>query len=168
MRGRNVFLLVLIALMAIFAWRNWAVFSEEKTLSLFFTQVTAPFGIVMLSIMAVLVVVYFMYTVGLETAALLEVKKYARELLSTRKLADEAEASRFSDLKKWLEGELESIRAQSPAGLETRLQQVLERIDRVEHELREDIEKAGNTLAAYIGELEDQLTGQDRHPPPQR
>ncbi|GEM83469.1 DNA cytosine methyltransferase [Meiothermus hypogaeus] len=165
MRGRNVFLLVLIILMAVFAWRNWAVFSEEKTLSLIFTQITAPFGIVMLSIMAVLVVVYFMYTVGLETAALLEVKKYARELLSARKLADEAEASRFSELKKWLEGELEAIKAQSPAGLEAKLEALVERIDRVEHELREDIEKAGNTLAAYIGELEDQLTGQDRHPP---
>ncbi|GIW34554.1 DNA cytosine methyltransferase [Meiothermus sp.] len=165
MRGRNVFLLVLIILMAVFAWRNWAVFSEEKTLSLIFTQITAPFGIVMLSIMAVLVVVYFLYTVGLETAALLEVKKYARELLSARKLADEAEASRFSELKKWLEGELEAIKAQSPAGLEAKLEALVERIDRVEHELREDIEKAGNTLAAYIGELEDQLTGQDRHPP---
>ncbi len=168
MRGRNVFLLVLIVVMAVFAWRNWAVFSEDKTLSLVFTQVTVPFGIVMLIIMAVLVMVYFLYTVGLETAALLEVKKYARELLSARKLADEAEASRFSELKKWLEGELANIKAQSPAGLEAKLQEVVERIDRVEHELREDIEKAGNTLAAYIGELEDQITGQDKHPPPPR
>lgn len=166
MRGRNVFLLVLIALMVVFAWRNWAVFSEEKTLSLIFTQVTAPFGIVMLSIMAVLVAVYFMYTVGLETAALLEVKRYARELLAARKLADEAEASRFSELKKWLEGELSAIKAQNPVGLEARLQEIVERIDRAEQELREDIEKAGNTLAAYIGELEDQITDQDRHPPP--
>lgn len=168
MRGRNVFLLVLIVAMAVFAWRNWAVFSEEKTLSLFFTQVTAPFGIVMLTIMAVLVAIYFMYTVGLETAALLEVKRYARELLAARKLADEAEASRFSELKKWLEGELAGLKAQSPAGLEARLQAIAERIDRLEDELREDIEKAGNTLAAYIGELEDQITGQDRHPPPPR
>ncbi|WP_299432341.1 DNA cytosine methyltransferase [uncultured Meiothermus sp.] len=165
MRGRNVFLLVLVVAMMVFAWRNWAVFSENRTLSLIFTQVSAPFGIVMLIIMAVLVVVYFMYTVGLEAAALLEVKRYARELLSARKLADEAEASRFSELKKWLEGELVPIKAQSPAGLEARLKEVMERIDRVEHELREDIEKAGNTLAAYIGELEDQLTGQDKHPP---
>lgn len=168
MRGRNVFLLVLIVLMAVFAWRNWAVFSEEKTLSLIFTQVTAPFGIVMLTIMAVLVAIYFMYTVGLETAALLEVKRYARELLAARKLADEAEASRFSELKKWLEGELAGLKSQSPAGLEARLQAIAERIDRLEDELREDIEKAGNTLAAYIGELEDQITGQDRHPPPPR
>ncbi|RDI95922.1 DNA cytosine methyltransferase [Meiothermus sp. QL-1] len=166
MRGRNIFLLLLVAGMGLFAWRNWAVFSEEKSLSLFFTQITAPFGLLMLSIMAVLVLIYFLYTVGLEAAALLEIKKYARELLAARKLADEAEASRFSELKKWLEGELSTLKAQSPAGLEARLQEVLARIDRVEQELREDIERAGNTLAAYIGELEDQLTGQDRHPPP--
>lgn len=157
-------MLVLIVLMAVFAWRNWAVFSEEKALSLIFTQVTAPFGIVMLLIMAVLVAVYFMYTVGLEMAALLEVKRYARELLAARKLADEAEASRFSELKKWLEGELSTLKAQSSADLEA----IAARIDRAEQELREDIEKAGNTLAAYIGELEDQITGQDRHPPPPR
>jgi len=165
MRGRNVFLLVLIIVMAVFAWRNWSVFSEDRTLSLVVTQVTAPFGIVMLIIMGVLAVVYFMYTVGLEAAALLEVKKYARELLTTRKLADEAEASRFSELKKWLEGELVHIKSQNPTGLEARLQEVVERIDQVEHELRQDIEKAGNTLAAYIGELEDQITSQGKHPP---
>jgi len=166
MRGRNLFLLLLIAVMAVFAWRNWAVFSEQKTLSLIFTEFSAPFGIVMLCIMAVLVVIYFLYTVGLEAAALLEVKRYARELLAARKLADEAEASRFSELKRWLEGELASLKAQGPVGLEARLWEIVERIDRVEQELREDIERAGNTLAAYIGELEDQLTGRDNHPPP--
>ncbi|WP_027883216.1 hypothetical protein [Meiothermus rufus] len=168
MRGRNVFLLVLIGAMSLLAWRNWAVFSEQKTLSLFFTEVTVPFGMTLLILMAALVVIYFLYTVGLETAALLEVKRYARELLSARKLADEAEASRFSELKKWLEGELAALKAHSSAGLEAKLQALLERIDQAEHELREDIEKAGNTLAAYIGELEDQLTGQDKHPPPPR
>ena len=150
MRGRNVFLILLVGLMGLFAWRNWAIFSEERLLSLVFTQVTAPFGIVLLTIMAVLVVVYFLYTVGLETAALIEVKKYARELLSTRKLADEAEASRFAELKKWLETDFKSVDA-------SRADEILARIDKAEQELREDIEKSGNTVAAYIGELEDQL-----------
>jgi hypothetical protein len=149
-RGRNVFLILLVVLMGLFAWRNWAIFSEERLLSLVFTQVTAPFGIVLLTIMAVLVVVYFLYTVGLETAALIEVKKYARELLSTRKLADEAEASRFAELKKWLETDFKSVDA-------SRADEILVRIDKAEQELREDIEKSGNTIAAYIGELEDQL-----------
>ena len=149
MRGRNVFLIGFVVLMGLFAWRNWPVFSEEKTLSLIFTQVTLPFGVVLLTIMTVLVVVYFLYTVGLETAALMEVKRYARELLSTRKLADEAEASRFSELKKWLETEYKPTAAND---------EVLARIDQAEQELRQDIEKAGNTLAAYIGELEEQIT----------
>lgn len=168
MRARNVFLLVIIVLIGVFAWRNWAVFSETKTLSLVFTQVDAPFGVVLLIIMAVLVVIYFFYTVGLEAAALLEVKRYARELLNTRKLADDAEASRFNELKKWLEGELGGLKGEQPAGIAEKLEQVLGRIDQAEHELRDDIEKAGNTLAAYIGELEDQITGEDRHPNPKK
>lgn len=168
MRTRNIVLLVIFVLMAVFAWRNWGVFTEERPLSLFFTQVQAPFGIVMLVILAVLVIIYFLYTVALETAALLEVKRYARELLTTRKLAEDAEASRFAELKKWLEGELSGIKAVQPAGLEARLQEVVARIDRAEAELRDDIEKSGNTLAAYIGELEDQITGTDSHKPPLR
>lgn len=168
MRTRNIVLLAIFVLMALFAWRNWSVFIEERPLSLFFTQVQAPFGLVMLIVLAVLVIVYFLYTVALETAALLEVKRYARELLSTRKLAEDAETSRFTELKKWLEEELSGLKAVQPAGLETKLQDVLTRIDQAEAELREDIEKAGNTLAAYIGELEDQITGQDSHSPPSR
>lgn len=166
MRGRNVTLVVILLLLGLFAWRNWAVFSESKPLSLIFTQVQAPFGIVMLVILLVLVVVYFIYTVGMEMTALNEAKRFAREILSTRKLADEAEASRFSDLKKWLEGELAGIKAEQPSGLAGKLDQLMARLDKVEETLRDDFEKAGNTLAAYIGELEDQITGQDRHPPP--
>jgi uncharacterized integral membrane protein len=158
MRGRNVFLLVVIVLMGVFAWLNWAAFAESKALNLLFTRVNAPLGVVLLALMAVLVVVYFLYTVGLETAALLEVKRYARELLSSRKLADEAEASRFTELKKYIEGELAGVKGGGSSP------EVLARLDKLEAELREDIERSGNTLAAYIGELEDQITGQDRHP----
>lgn len=168
MRTRNIVLVVIFALMAIFAWRNWGVFTESRPLSLIFTQVQAPFGIVMLVILAVLVIVYFLYTVALETAALLEVKRYARELLQTRKLADDAEASRFAELKKWLEAELGGIKAVQSGGLEAKLKEVVARIDKAETELRDDIEKSGNTIAAYIGELEDQITGKDAHKPPLR
>ena len=166
MRGRNITLVVILVLMGLFAWRNWSVFIDPRPLSLIFTEVQAPLGIVMLVILLILVVVYFLYTVGLEMTALNEAKRFAREILSTRRLADEAEASRFSDLKKWLEGELASVKAEQPSGLASKLDQLMVRLDKVEETLRDDFEKAGNTLAAYIGELEDQITGQDRHPPP--
>ena len=166
MRGRNITLVVILVLMGLFAWRNWSVFIDPRPLSLIFTEVQAPLGIVMLVILLILVVVYFLYTVGLEMTALNEAKRFAREILSTRRLADEAEASRFSDLKKWLEGELVSVKAEQPSGLASKLDQLMVRLDKVEETLRDDFEKAGNTLAAYIGELEDQITGQDRHPPP--
>lgn len=153
-------MLVVTALMVVFAWLNWAAFAESRVLNLVFTKVNAPLGILLLVLMAVLVVVYFLYTVGLETAALLEVKRYARELLASRKLAEEAEASRFTELKKYIEGELATLKGQVGTSPE-----IMARLERLETELREDIERSGNTLAAYIGELEDQITGKDRHPP---
>lgn len=166
MRARNVFLLVVVLATSLFAWLNWPVFQEVKTLSLLITKVEAPFGVVMLTVMSVLLLVYFLYAVGLEAAALLEVKKYARELLASRKLADEAEASRFTELRKYLEAELVGLKSQ--AGGTTNIKPLLDRLDQLEHTLRDQMEKSGNILAAYIGELEDQITGQDRHPGPSK
>ncbi len=143
MRARNVILLLIIG---------------RESLSLLLTRVEAPFGLILLILMSLLVIGYFLYSIGLEQSALLEVKKYARELLAQRKLADDAEASRFSELKRYLEAEFEAMK-------QVDNQKLLARLEQLEENLRNDIEKAGNTLAAYIGELEDQITGQDRHPP---
>jgi hypothetical protein len=35
---------------------------------------------------------------------------------------------------------------------------VVARVERAEDSLKTEVERAGNTLAAYIGELEDRLT----------
>jgi hypothetical protein len=35
------------------------------------------------------------------------------------------------------------------------------RLDELQRELRDEIHTAGNTLAAYIGELEDRLEGRE-------
>jgi hypothetical protein len=42
---------------------------------------------------------------------------------------------------------------------------VIARVDRVEDTLRAEVERAGNTLAAYVGELEDRLGRRDQTPP---
>ena len=158
MRARNVILLLILVLMGLFAGFNWPLFIKRESLSLLVTRVEAPFGLILLILMGLFVIGYFLYSIGLEQSALLEVKKYARELLAQRKLADDAEASRFSELKKYLEAEFEAMKQVDNSKL-------LARLEQAEENLRDDIEKAGNTLAAYIGELEDQITGQDRHPP---
>ena len=62
-----------------------------------------------------------------------------------------------------------NCRLRKPAKAITESQGVVEtRLDRLDRDLRSVVEVAGNTLAAYIGELEDRLergkTGNDSHP----
>ena len=68
-------------------------------------------------------------------------------------LLDQGEASRFTELRTFLDAELTK---QNNLQAESRTT-VIARIDQQELDLRTAIENSGNTLAAYIGELEDRL-----------
>lgn len=155
MRPRVIFVTLVLVLLGIFAAANWSLIMAPQSLSLVFTRVEAPLGLILLITVALLSIWYVILSIGTEVAALLEVKKYAREILALRKQAEDAEASRLAELKKLIQEELESLRSQ-----------INERFAQSENTIIDELEKAGNTLAAYIGELEDQITGQDRHPPP--
>ena len=146
MNARTLFTLFVLLLLALFAWLNWGEITKPTSLSLGLTRVEAPLGLVLVVALALLSLLYLIFTVGLETAALLEIRRYARELLHYKKLAEEAEQSRYTELRRFLEAELK------------RLEEVeKEEIRALEARVEETLERHGNTLAAYIGELEDQL-----------
>ena len=146
MSGRTLFALLVLLLLALFAWLNWGEITRPTPLSLGLTRVEAPLGLVLVIALGVVSLLYLIFTIGLETAALLEVKRYARELLHYKKLAEDAEQSRYTELRRYLEAEL------------ARLAEVeREEIRALEARVEEILEKHGNTLAAYIGELEDQI-----------
>lgn len=144
--GRTWFVLITLALVGAFAALNWAEFTRPASLSLGLTRVEAPLGVVLLSVIVLLSLLYLLFTVGLETAALLEVKRYAREMLQYKKLAEDAEESRYTELKRFLEAELKRLEEAEKA-----------EIGALSARLEETLENHGNTLAAYIGELEDTL-----------
>ena len=144
--GRTWFVLIVLALVGVFAALNWNEFTRLSSLSLGLTRVEAPLGVVLLSLIVLLSLLYLLFTIGLETAALLEVKRYAREMLQYKKLAEEAEESRYTELKRFLEAELKRLEEAEKA-----------EINALSARLEETLEKHGNTLAAYIGELEDTL-----------
>ncbi len=146
MSFRTLFVLVFLLLLGLFAALNWPEITRTTQVSLGLTRVEAPLGLILLIALSVTSLLYLIFTIGLETAALLEVKRYAREVLHYKKLAEEAEASRYTELRRYLEEEfrrLSEAEKEEIRALETRVQEILER--------------HGNTLAAYIGELEDQL-----------
>ncbi|AFV75383.1 hypothetical protein YIM1640_02870 [Thermus oshimai] len=146
MSARTLFALVFLLLLGLFSWLNWGEITRPTALSLGLTRVEAPLGLVLVVALFLVTLLYLLFTIGLETAALLEVKRYARELLHYKKLAEEAEESRYTELKRYLEAEFARLGEAEK-----------EEIRALEARLVDILEKHGNTLAAYIGELEDQL-----------
>jgi uncharacterized protein YlxW (UPF0749 family) len=100
-----------------------------------------------------LALLFLGFIIYLQTGVLLEGRRHTRELQSHRELAEQAETSRYSQLRQFLETELQKHVQQSA---EQRAD-VLARLDQVERELRTAIEQSTNTLAAYVGEVDDLL-----------
>ena len=84
---------------------------------------------------------------------LLDSRRHAKALQAQRDLADQAEASRFTELRGFITGELINLAERINESRAI----VLERVNQVEGDLRGTIEQSGNALAAYIGELEERL-----------
>jgi hypothetical protein len=164
MKVRTLFLLIVLVAISVFAALNWNAFIMPTTLSLGVAVVEAPLGLVMLGILAFLTALFLVFVVYLQTSVLLEARRHARELQANRELADQAETSRFTELKGFLEVELKR-QAELAAELRT---VVLARVDQLDRDLRSVVEQSSNTLSAYIGELEDRFEkgAQTSTPPP--
>ncbi len=153
MHLRTLLLLIVLGAIAAFAAVNWTSFMTPTNLSLLFATIQAPLGLIMLGFTALLTALFLLFIAYLQASLLMDTRRHTREMQAQRALADQAETSRITELRKFLEAELLKLAdqaAESRAAVETRL-------DQLERDLRTDVEQAGNTLAAYIGEFEDRL-----------
>lgn len=153
MRARTVLLVFVLGAIALFAALNWSAFMAPTSLSLGFATLQGPLGLIMLGLTALVTVLFLAFVVYLQTSVLIDARRHARELKAQRELADEAEASRFTELRGLVEEALQKLEGQC----EESRTSVLARLDQLERDLGSRIEQTGNTLAAYIGELEDRL-----------
>jgi CHASE3 domain sensor protein len=118
--------------------------------------VQGPLGLIMLGLTALVTVLFLAFVVYLQTSVLIDSRRHARELKAQRALADEAETSRFTELRGFLEEALQKLEGQCEESRTT----ALTRLDQLERKLQSAVAQAENTLAAYIGELEDRLEGE--------
>jgi uncharacterized integral membrane protein len=150
---RTLLILIVLGAVAVFAAINRKAFMAPTTLSVVFGTVEAPLGLILLVVVGLLTLLFLLYVVYLQSSILVENRRNARELQAQRELADQAEASRFSQLRLFLESELRRLgekTEESKVG-------VLAKLEALERDLRLVVEQSGNTLAAYIGEIEDRL-----------
>ncbi len=157
MNLRTILLLLLVLAIAALAALNWGTLATPSYISLGITSFQAPLGLIMLGLTLLLGVFFIAYVLSLQGSVLLETRRHAKELAAQRDLADKAEASRFTELRAFLQGQhLEGQQA------------VLARLDTLEAHLAARAQESDNTTAAYVGQLEDQLRGRAVAPAPLR
>jgi uncharacterized integral membrane protein len=93
-----IFFMVLV-LVGLFAVINWDVFTALTPISLGFTTVQAPLGLIMLALIGFLCVLFTVWVIVLQANSLRDARRQTKELRAQRELADLAEASRFTELR---------------------------------------------------------------------
>ena len=150
---RTGVLLIIVLLIAALAALNWGILVAPVDMSLGFMQVTAPFGLIMLGLTALLAVFFLVYVLYLQTTVLLDARRHTKEMQAQRELADKAEASRFTELRNFLEAQENTHMARNGE----RHAALLARIEHLEAAIRQRAEQTDNTVAAHIGQLEDRF-----------
>ena len=97
-------LLVVVLLIAALATLNWGILMTPTLMSIGFMHVTAPLGLIMLGLTVLLGVVFLIYVFYLQSSMLLESRRHHKEMQAQRDLAGNAEASRFTELRTFLDG----------------------------------------------------------------
>ena len=107
---RALFLILVFVVLAIFTVLNWSAFMSPTTLSLLFASVQAPLGLIMLVVTALLAALFLDVSRLRPDHGQSPMRgRSARELAAQRDLADQAEASRFTELRGFLDGRLQQI-----------------------------------------------------------
>lgn len=153
MRTRTIILIVGIVLLAAFAVLNVDEFTRSSLLSLGFTTIQLPLGLLMLVLLIVSLLIFLGTTLYIQSINMLETRQHVRELSGQRELANKAEASRFTELKIYME-------AQAHAALQREAAHgtvLTERLAQTQIVLLNRLEQSDNATAAYMGQLEDRL-----------
>jgi uncharacterized membrane protein len=109
------------------------------------TSVDAPLGLIMLGFTSLIAAVLLSLVFRAHLVALADRRRLSAELRQQRELASQAEASRLTELQRYIGTELGSLRQAQEASL---------------RQLHEELTAATNTLAACIGEIDERLERQ--------
>ncbi|MDO8903272.1 LapA family protein [Hydrogenophaga sp.] len=156
MKFRTLILVVFILMIAAMVALNFEEILRPTPLDLGVSSVEAPIGLVLLGLLTLVIVVFLVMLVFNQTTHLMEVRQVTREASEQRHLADKAEASRFVELREFMQTQLQTAAAREQ-DISNQLQQ---KMDAMQERLTLVIEQTGNGLGASLGELEDRLEQQ--------
>lgn len=153
MRTKILLLIVGIVLIAAFGILNVDEFTRVSTLNLGFTTMQLPLGMVMTILVIAILLIFLVTTLYMHSTNLIETRKYAKELTVQRELADKAEASRFTELRRYMESQADLALNQANGTVAA----MDRRIIQTEQLLLQRLDQSDNSNAAYWGQQDDAL-----------
>jgi uncharacterized integral membrane protein len=91
----TLLLLPILAVAIAFSIANRHVITAPTEISLVFTWIQLPLGLILLGLVLLVTVFFLFFLAYLQTSVLIETRRHGRELEAQRQLAEQAEASRF-------------------------------------------------------------------------
>jgi uncharacterized membrane protein len=99
----RTFLLVLgLIAIAAFVALNWSAITTPTTLSLGVATVQAPLGFLMLALLTLFTALFLAFVLYSRASGFFQERHHSREMQATQELADNAETSRFTELREML------------------------------------------------------------------
>lgn len=146
MHLRSIVLGVTVLAIAVLAALNWPTLAATSQVSLGIVVFEAPLGLIMLGLTGLLGIFFVAYVLSLQGSVLMETRRHTKEMQVQRELADKAEASRFTELRAFLDAQHQQAHAT-----------VMARLNELEARLAARATESDNSTAAYVGQLEHQL-----------
>jgi len=153
MRGRIVFILMVVLVVAAIAALNWPEFSTPEPLSFGVVTAVVPVGVTMLVLIAAVLFTFLVSSAVQESRYLAEHRRQGRALQVQRELAEEAEASRFTELSRQLDAHIrESRMHESIAAAEFD-----RRLATSHRELQAQLERMHKFIAGHLVQIESRI-----------
>lgn len=154
MNIRLILIIVIGVALGGLSFLNWQTLVSPESVSLGVTTVQAPLGLIILVLTVLLGLLFLAYILWLQGTVILENRRHNKEIATQRELADKAEASRFTELREFLTAQHGQTQAE-----------LFARIAALEAQILAKVEESDNSTAAFIGQLEDQLSQGDKPSP---
>ena len=155
MRTRTIVLVVAILLVAGFAALNWTEIVRPTPLSFGLLVSNAPLGLILLGLLGITLVLFLASTAAMRTQSLLDYRTHQKTLEAQRELADKAEASRFIELRQYMDTHLKEMRERDAIAA-TEFDKAMLQSRR---EVQNQMEQMSRMIAARLNELEQRLDG---------
>jgi cell division protein FtsN len=175
MRSRVVLLVVAILLVAGFAALNWSEIVRPAPLLFGPVVIDAAMGAILLGLLALTLVGFLLSAGAMRTRSLMESRHHYKELEAQRLLADKAEASRFTELRQYLEDSHREMRERDAmhttewqrelrAQMEAHNRMISARLNELEHRLESRFERMGWGGGAAVPPVRNDVVTPGREP----